>query len=486
MGGKKKNASVKPGKKEPKLHKKKQSELERNEERKRKENSYENNSLIIEPEYEKNKRSGKRNKRNRKIDSKLEDEDIKQLTQQQLDPIGLMVKKVTGDGNCLFRAFADQMTGNQEEHLAYRERAVEYMKITSDYFAPFCIDQTFEEYLKDMSEDGEWGDNLCVQALSMAYGVNIRIFQLGKPVFDIVNHTNSTSSNNNGAKMIQLSYHLNEHYNSVHFKSEAIKQVYENHGINVGGNVGSSSNSGSANGGNVGSSSEMSKKEMIIMETSGCKDLEMIREALEMNYQDMDATIDYLCQQKYWNKDSDKFNNNIKKNGKNNSLMTLSNNNNYDFNFDNGESALGFLSGSADKLLKQSKEENDVLLQSCMDMIFNTLGYDSGFDIELIRDLCIQHHYQADVVIDFLTGGTNNNSGTSKKSNNKNSSTTSDAKTKKLTKKEKKEAKIREKLMGAKKNSSSTSSSSNNNNNVSLDDYDIDEAILRSLSSVRI
>lgn len=34
----------------------------------------------------------------------------------QLDALGLKIIEVTADGNCFFRAFADQVEGNEEEH----------------------------------------------------------------------------------------------------------------------------------------------------------------------------------------------------------------------------------------------------------------------------------------------------------------------------------------------------------------------------------
>lgn len=73
----------------------------------------------------------------------------------------MSIKRITGDGNCLFRSFADQVEGSQAEYGAYRQKTVEFMRQNADFFAPFVADQSFEEvridfiyiqYLDDMAE----------------------------------------------------------------------------------------------------------------------------------------------------------------------------------------------------------------------------------------------------------------------------------------------------------------------------------------------
>lgn len=45
----------------------------------------------------------------------------------QLRLLGLRIKDVPGDGNCLFRALADQMVGDESFHFEYRKDVVKYM-----------------------------------------------------------------------------------------------------------------------------------------------------------------------------------------------------------------------------------------------------------------------------------------------------------------------------------------------------------------------
>lgn len=123
---------------------------------------------------------------------------------------GLRVLEIDGDGNCLFRAVCDQLEGSQGNYRQYRNEAIDYIVQNKDDFAPFIDDdQTFDEYIEEMSEDGIWGGNLELQALAMRYRFNVIVHQLDAPIFSIANFDQDS------VRTIHLSYHLGEHYNSV-------------------------------------------------------------------------------------------------------------------------------------------------------------------------------------------------------------------------------------------------------------------------------
>ena len=50
------------------------------------------------------------------------------------------MQEVRADGNCLFRAIADQLDGDQNNHDTYRQAIVEYIIKCKDDFAPFVED----------------------------------------------------------------------------------------------------------------------------------------------------------------------------------------------------------------------------------------------------------------------------------------------------------------------------------------------------------
>ena len=57
------------------------------------------------------------------------------------------------DGNCLFRAVADQIAGDEGDHISLRERTVAHMRANPDDFSPFVEDdETFDDYLERMGE----------------------------------------------------------------------------------------------------------------------------------------------------------------------------------------------------------------------------------------------------------------------------------------------------------------------------------------------
>lgn len=61
---------------------------------------------------------------------------------------------MTGDGNCLFRAIADQLEGNEKLHRKYREAAVDFITENKEAFAPFIEDdETIDQYLEDIAKD---------------------------------------------------------------------------------------------------------------------------------------------------------------------------------------------------------------------------------------------------------------------------------------------------------------------------------------------
>ena len=131
----------------------------------------------------------------------------------QLNRYGLDIKEINGDGNCMFRAISDQISGAEDMHLELRNLSVDYMRDNSDDFQPFIEDdEEFNSYMQKMTNPGTWGGNLELQALSMALQVNINIHRLNEPVWEIINF--------NDKRSIHLSYHDGDHYNSVRLKGD--------------------------------------------------------------------------------------------------------------------------------------------------------------------------------------------------------------------------------------------------------------------------
>ena len=89
----------------------------------------------------------------------------------RLDSLGLSSLEMEGDGNCQFRALADQLFGHQKHHALTRQAAVEQMRKNADFFGMYFEDGTeFTAYLRDMARSRTWGDELTLRAAVEAYG----------------------------------------------------------------------------------------------------------------------------------------------------------------------------------------------------------------------------------------------------------------------------------------------------------------------------
>ena len=92
------------------------------------------------------------------------------------------MRDVDGDGNCMFRSIADFIDGSEKHHLKYRQMAIDEMRLKNDFYSLFIEDdQTFDEYLRDMANDGEWGGNLELQALTSQLSINFMLHMKGRP-----------------------------------------------------------------------------------------------------------------------------------------------------------------------------------------------------------------------------------------------------------------------------------------------------------------
>jgi len=144
-----------------------------------------------------------------------EDGDFKSF-RQQMEMQGYKIKDVMGDGNCLFRALADQFNGDDKMHGKHRKDVVQYMQQHKDDFAPFLDETvTFEKYLEHLSSNGIYGGNDSIVAFARLHNLNIVIHQLNSPTFCINGIDDNNHANAKHEIVLHLAYHSMEHYSSV-------------------------------------------------------------------------------------------------------------------------------------------------------------------------------------------------------------------------------------------------------------------------------
>ncbi|KAL3676072.1 hypothetical protein R1sor_026020 [Riccia sorocarpa] len=216
---------------------------------------------------------------------------------EQLAPLGLKVVNITGDGNCFFRAVADQLEGNEEEHAKYRRMVVDYLEQHRAEFEPFLEEETpFDEYCKNMRQDGTWAGHMELQAFSLAARCNICIHRIMFPRWQILNFQNP------GTPILQLSYHGEEHYNSVRPVDDdgagpprletvkcATKMVNEPPPAKDGKKQGTKGTKAEEKG---------SASVKVVMAGSGSTDEAYVKEVLDQVHGDTSAAIEYIIAEK--------------------------------------------------------------------------------------------------------------------------------------------------------------------------------------------
>ncbi|PON83557.1 OTU domain containing protein [Trema orientale] len=85
---------------------------------------------------------------------------------QRLNLYGLHEVKVSGDGNCQFRALSDQMYRSPDHHKHVRKEIVKQACILKDFRSLYdgYVPMKYKRYYKKMAKLGEWGDHVTLQA----------------------------------------------------------------------------------------------------------------------------------------------------------------------------------------------------------------------------------------------------------------------------------------------------------------------------------
>ncbi|XP_030975072.1 OVARIAN TUMOR DOMAIN-containing deubiquitinating enzyme 7 isoform X1 [Quercus lobata] len=211
----------------------------------------------------------------------------------QLDALGLKIVHVTADGNCFFRALADQLEGNEEEHKKYRGMVVEYIMKNREMFEPFIEDDVpFDEYCQCMEKDGTWAGHMELQAASLVTHSNMCIHRNMSPRWYIRNF------DERGACMVHLSYHDEEHYNSVRLKEDPCDGPARPIIIKADADLSATAHQPKAGarrskeGTGVDNIHAGSIK--MVMAGSGCENAEKVKQVLGQVYGDVDAAIEFL------------------------------------------------------------------------------------------------------------------------------------------------------------------------------------------------
>nr|XP_012295610.1 OTU domain-containing protein 3 [Aotus nancymaae] len=128
----------------------------------------------------------------------------------QLQALGLKLREVPGDGNCLFRALGDQLEGHSRNHLKHRQETVDYMIKQREDFEPFVEDDIpFEKHVASLAKPGTFAGNDAIVAFARNHQLNVVIHQLNAPLWQI------RGTDKSSVRELHIAYRYGEHYDSV-------------------------------------------------------------------------------------------------------------------------------------------------------------------------------------------------------------------------------------------------------------------------------
>ena len=184
--------------------------------------SYDNltrsNSLSLDSYDSYNSKQNNHQLKNKNLlepDSKIDENEF----QRSLASLNLKITTILGDGNCLFRAIADQVFGNEELHEDIREEIIDYIKDHESFCANFIEDnESFSSYISRMSCNGTWGGYLELCSAANLLNIQIVVHQAIGPTLTIDCDSDNIAfkkKKNNSVAIAHLSYHGKCHFNSV-------------------------------------------------------------------------------------------------------------------------------------------------------------------------------------------------------------------------------------------------------------------------------
>lgn len=133
----------------------------------------------------------------------------------RLSTYGLAELQIEGDGNCQFRALADQLFRNPDYHKHVRKQVVKQLKHFRKLYEGY-VPMKYKDYLKKMKKLGEWGDHVTLQAAADRFGAKISLVTS----FRDTCYIEILPKDQNPSREIWLSFWSEVHYNSLYETGE--------------------------------------------------------------------------------------------------------------------------------------------------------------------------------------------------------------------------------------------------------------------------
>ncbi|KAF8691171.1 hypothetical protein HU200_040285 [Digitaria exilis] len=130
---------------------------------------------------------------------------------ERLGTYGLAEYQIEGDGNCQFRALADQIFRNPDYHKHVRKAVVKQLKEFRKQYEGY-VPMEYKVYLKKMKRSGEWGDHVTLQAAADRFAAKICLLTSFRDtcLVEIVPRDGTPT------RELWLSFWCEVHYNSLY------------------------------------------------------------------------------------------------------------------------------------------------------------------------------------------------------------------------------------------------------------------------------
>lgn len=130
---------------------------------------------------------------------------------ERLSTYDLAELHIEGDGNCQFRALADQLFRNPDYHKHVRKEVVKQLKHHKKLYESY-VPMKYRSYVKKMKKLGEWGDHVTLQAAADRFEAKICLLTSFRDTCFI----EIVPKNKSPTKELWLSFWSEVHYNSLY------------------------------------------------------------------------------------------------------------------------------------------------------------------------------------------------------------------------------------------------------------------------------
>ncbi len=93
----------------------------------------------------------------------------------RLARLGLKPVNIVGNGNCFFRSVSHQIYYTETHHAQIRALAIQHLINSPEHFIESNTDQSWMQYLQNMSRVETWADHIIIQAVANSHNLRIHI-----------------------------------------------------------------------------------------------------------------------------------------------------------------------------------------------------------------------------------------------------------------------------------------------------------------------